>query len=103
MARRPKGVQTFINSDLTDQIIKTGPGIIYSAAFSWTGATVGDRVILYDGTDDTGTKKVEVILTAAAGKHVEAIAAVGRECLTGIFLNLQLTGSPTFKMAVDYD
>jgi hypothetical protein len=74
---------------------------------SWRGCTAGDRVIVYDGLDATGTVMCEIILNDAnsSGPAVQNIMlpSVGKEFKTGLFVNLGGITGGEVNVSVGYD
>ena len=103
MARRPKGVQSAVIIDKTDAIIKAGVGILYSVNLSWSGATVGDTVVIYDhASAASGTKLFSFYLPTTAGSFASSFPEVGKEALLGMFIDFTITGG-TIHVDVGFD
>jgi len=103
MARRPKGVQSYVNEAQVEAVIKENPGILYAVNISWSAGTIGDEVILRDGTGNTDRIIFRFRAPTAAGSFAAALPEVGKEFLTGLYLDLQTTGGSVFRVCVDYD
>lgn len=67
-----------------DQLLKTGPGELFSATIAWTGAAVGDLVYFRDGTDGTAKILVCVAFPTANGT-LQLNWANGKRFETGLF------------------
>lgn len=105
MARRPQGVQSWVNATGADQAIKSAPGILYGVNVSWHGQSVGDRIVILDSTDGSGSpaKLFELIITTAAGHFPASLAEVGKAAAVGLYVNFQVTDDTKIKVSVDYD
>ena len=104
---RPIGVQskciTFVvGVDTLDQHLSTDgpgnpiPGNLYSVNISWTGATVGDEIFIYDTAtvagDITANKLFSFRIPTAAGSFPAGLPAVGKRAYKGMWLHPILGG-----------
>ena len=48
-------------------MLKNAPGYVFSITIAWTGANVGDKIYLRDGTDGNGAIEVVFALPTANG------------------------------------
>ena len=105
MAGRPQGVRTFVNETEVDQAVKSATGKLYGISLSWNTKSVGDRIIISDSTDGTGTptKLFEFVLPTTAGSFSPHLPSVGLEAALGIWLNFQAAGGGEINVNVDYD
>ena len=67
-----------------DQLLKSGPGSVFSMTVAWTGATAGDLIQVRDGTSGSGTPKIVIAVPAAAGT-LQLTWINGKEFVNGIF------------------
>lgn len=78
------------------------PGNLYSCNITWTGATVGDEIIIYDdaaATPNVATAKKFLVfrVPTTAGSFPFALPAVGKRAYNGMFLH-PIVGSGVFNI-----
>jgi len=66
------------------QLLKTGVGYVFSITLAWTGATVGDKVYLRDGTNGAAAPLVVFVLATANGT-LNKEWANGKEFKVGLY------------------
>jgi hypothetical protein len=66
------------------QLLKTGEGYVFSITLAWTGAIVGDKVYLRDGTDGTAAPLVVFVLPTANGTLTKEWAN-GKQFTVGLY------------------
>jgi hypothetical protein len=75
-----------------DQVIKTGPGIIIDGNIYYSGVTVGDKLVLRNGTSTSGA--VVYTFIASCDKGSQQIPTYKRDIVVdqGIYLDETRTG-----------
>lgn len=114
---RPIGVQpigiTFIQGTDPDSSVNkllcvggdgvSTPGNLYSLNLSWSGATVGDMIYIWDSATKAaqGNKLFVFRVPTTAGSHSPTFPAVGKRAYNGMYLNCSLA-SGTFAIEGSY-
>jgi len=84
----------------------TGVGNLYSLMVSWRGVTAGNRILIQDGINASGTIIEEIILNDAnstpAGQTIP-LPAVGKEFGTGLYVNLAGITGGEVNVSIGYD
>ena len=67
-----------------DQLLKTGPGSVFSMTVAWSGATAGNLIQVRDGISGSGIPKIVISVPAAAGT-LQLTWINGKKFDTGIY------------------
>ncbi len=67
-----------------DELLKTGPGFLFSVTIAWRGANVGDLVYFRDGLDGAAKILVAFALPTANGT-ISREWSQGKKFETGLF------------------
>ena len=103
MASRPQGTKFKLVGAST--LIHTGIGNLYSMTVNWRGLAAGNRILIHDGLDATGTVIEEVIINDANSVNplVVSLPAVGKQFATGLYVNLAGAPGGEKNVSVGYD
>ena len=109
---RPQGTRHWNNETSIDQQAVAlssydgiTEGVLYSCDISWHGQTIGDRIVLYGNTANSGTKLLDFVIPTAAGSFPFPLPAVGKRFEKGIYFNPNISDNTAgkFKMNIGWD
>lgn len=74
-----------------DTLLKSGPGYLFSITIAWSGGTAGNKIIIRDGTDGTGTPAIPFVIGAENGTFSREWFN-GKAFENGIYVDFQGSG-----------
>lgn len=75
-----------------DQLLQTGPAMVYSITLAWKGAAVGDFCTLKDGLNIAAADEVVFVFPTANGTITKEWPE-GKHFATGLFFNKGAMGA----------
>lgn len=75
-----------------DELLKTGPGYLFSATIAWSGANVGDLIYFRDGLD--GAAKILVAFAVPTANGTQQLKwSNGKAFTAGLFYDEGVPGN----------
>lgn len=105
---RPQGTRHWNNETSADQVIVdfasfsgVVEGNLYSVDIQWHNQSVGDRIVIYANTSNSGTKVLDFLIPTTAGSFAVPLPAVGKRFEKGLYFNPNIADPTAGKLKVN--